>query len=251
MTEKPEKTTSQVIREGEKVAKKNRRVAKAKIDVVPSINGQKNWGADVSEEDVAKHVSTHVGLEEQLEAEGRAQKAEDARKNATVDYELTGKSDVPAGWGERSDRSLSPTSSNPNEWNTLPSEAAEKLPFKGLSMGDGTNLYTSTGGTPHPADSKRRPSDTRAEEHLKNAASAHANGDIASLAVHKQKLHSLYRKGGQPYGMPSLCKNDNCGNTVGFSDYDKSAVGESVANDMEFREVGDVPCRSCYAQGRD
>jgi hypothetical protein len=235
MTDKPEKTTGQVIREGEKVAKRQRTMRKALRDTAVS-------KGDINE--AHGRAALETGLAEDLSHE-KAKLDEQARAE---DFRLTGKSDAPSGWNRGSDRSAVPSSDDPTRPNTLPSRVAKGMPNQGLPMvTEDAHLYVGTGMRAH--EDKGSSDQAIAERHRKNFDAAKAEGDLAGMVQHKQALHNHLNKKG--WATSALCKNDNCGNEVGISDYDKGAAAPEHTAKYADAAAGEAPCRSCLASGRE
>lgn len=241
MTDKPKKTTSQVIREGEKVAKRQRTMKKALRDTgaAKGTYGQAYGRAGIEEalQDAARDERASRGSDDPRSRRDASTK----RKNE--DY-LTRT-------GEAADAAASikpPTSDDPTRPNTLPSRVAKAMPNQGLPMvTEDAHLYVGTGMRAH--EGKGSSDQAIAERHRKNFDAARAEGDLAGMVQHKQALHNHLNKKG--WSTAALCKHDNCGNEVGISDYDKGTVAPEHTAKYADAAAGEAPCRSCLAAGRE
>jgi len=259
---KKKKTTKQVIAEGEAAARAQRDATAAVRNARPKVNGQTNYDADLDTDSVKAQLEA-TAAERKLAKEQEAKdKANEVTPYVGPKASAQRRGKAPAGWGTGADASVptptvdttSGTYGIPRGVHSVPTAIAEGMPHKGTPFSNGTSAYAMPKGKGFVeplASPDERSTASIAEEHLKNAMMAHAQGDLANLALHKQKLHSLYRKSGQPSLSPALCKNDDCANPVHVTDYEKHDVGSAIADEMSERMHGDTPCRSCFAQGRD
>lgn len=239
------KTTNQTIAEGAKSARMTSRRDRAIAEGM------------LTGEDTLKVRARHADLIKQ--------ELQDKKDREAEDFALTGKTTGPKD-KETYSFEDSPTVDKTTSGeiiNALPKshKAAAKFETSGAGMDAGDSyIFTQTGHRTHTPEPTGRATtggepvmttshQTTQAGHMASFRQAHAEGNLANMVKHKQALHNHVNKyGWTPVG--SLCKNDNCGNTVDIEDYSPGNAAPEHVEKYADAAAGEAPCKSCAASGR-